>query len=70
MLVLSRKEQQTLIIDDHIKVVVLQTSGRSVRIGIEAPPHVSIHRGEVHERIDAEEIAESQQAMNVEQDAA
>ncbi len=54
MLVLSRKEQETLIIDGNIKVVVLHVSSRGVRIGIEAPPHVAIHRGEVRDRINAE----------------
>ena len=66
MLVLSRKEQETLIIDDQIKVIVLQTSNRGVRLGIEAPPHVTIHRGEVRERIEKEQ----QQQVEVKHDAA
>ena len=65
MLVLSRKPQQTLIIDDHIKVVVLQSNSSGVRLGIEAPAEVSIHRGEIHERIMAE-----QRRVELEQDAA
>ena len=66
MLVLSRKEQETLIIGGEIKVVVLHSSNREVRIGIEAPPHVTIHRGEVYDRIQAEEKTE----ISIEQDAA
>ncbi len=66
MLVLSRKEQEVLVIDEHIRVVVLHASSRGVRLGIEAPSHVSIHRGEVRERIEAEQ----QQHANIEQDAA
>jgi len=65
MLVLSRKPQEVLIIDDHIRVVVLQANNRSVRLGIEAPPEVSIHRGEVHQRIESEN-----RQLGVEQDAA
>jgi carbon storage regulator len=69
MLVLSRKEQQALVIDDHIKVVVLHTSNRGVRLGIEAPPEVSIHRGEVRERIEQEQ-RQQEIGIEVKHDAA
>lgn len=54
MLVLSRRIGETLIISDNIKVTVLGITGTQVRIGIEAPQEISVHRQEVHERISGE----------------
>ncbi len=47
MLVLTRKVGETLIIDDNIKVTVVDIRGKQVRIGIEAPSHVSVNREEI-----------------------
>ncbi len=49
MLVLSRRTAETLLIDGRIKVTVLQVRGKRVRLGIEAPRHVLISRGELLE---------------------
>ena len=54
MLILTRKLGETLIIGDDIKVSVLGVKGGQVRIGIEAPDNVSIHREEIYEKIMAE----------------
>ena len=54
MLVLSRRIGETLIINDNIEVKVLGISGGQVRLGINAPKEVSVHRSEVQTRIDAE----------------
>ena len=54
MLILSRKTSQALVIDGDIRITVLKTHGDTVRLGIEAPLHVTVHRDEVHERILAE----------------
>ena len=51
MLVLTRKIGEKLIIGDEIVVQVLSVSGDQVKIGIQAPPTVSIHRNEVYESI-------------------
>jgi carbon storage regulator len=51
VLVLSRKENQSIVIDENIKVVVLQIEGNKVRLGFEAPRDVPIHRREVEDRI-------------------
>lgn len=47
MLVLSRKPGQKLVIDDNITIIVQRISGNRVSIGIEAPSHVHIMRGEL-----------------------
>jgi carbon storage regulator len=50
MLVLSRKANESIIINDVIRVTVISTRGDRVRLGIEAPREVSVDRGEVHAR--------------------
>ncbi|WP_337173901.1 carbon storage regulator [Paludisphaera sp.] len=47
MLVLSRKPMQSLVIDQEIKITVIRVEGNQVRLGIEAPGHVRILRGEL-----------------------
>ena len=51
MLVLTRKAGEGIVIGSDIRVTVLELQGRQVRLGIEAPSDVSVHRGEVYERI-------------------
>ena len=51
MLVLTRKAGESIVIGSDIRVTVLELQGRQVRLGIEAPSDVSVHRGEVYERI-------------------
>lgn len=51
MLVLTRKLGESITIDDHIKVIVIQIKGKQVRLGIQAPSHTKIHREEVYEAI-------------------
>ena len=55
MLVLSRRLGETLVIGDNVKVSVLGISGNQVRLGIEAPKEVSVHREEVYLRIQGEQ---------------
>jgi carbon storage regulator len=52
MLVLSRKLGETLVIDGNITVKVIQVQGNAVRLGIEAPQQVPVHRAEIHERLE------------------
>ena len=51
MLVLTRKPKETIRIGDDICITVASIEGGVVKIGIEAPPHVPVHRGEVYQRI-------------------
>jgi len=51
MLILTRRVGEKVMIDDDIVVSVLSVKGNQVRIGIEAPNDVNIHREEIHERI-------------------
>jgi carbon storage regulator len=51
MLVLTRKLGESIAIDDHIKIVVVQIKGKQVRLGIEAPRETKIHREEVYSAI-------------------
>lgn len=54
MLVLSRKPGESLVIGGNITVTIIQTSGDKIRLGIEAPREVPVHRSEVFERIQSE----------------
>ncbi len=54
MLILTRKPGEAIIIGDNIKVTILGVAGKQIRIGIEAPNDVPIHREEIYEKIHAE----------------
>jgi carbon storage regulator len=51
MLVLSRKINETIVIGEDIVVTVVEIHHDKVRLGIEAPKHVAVHRREVYEKI-------------------
>jgi carbon storage regulator len=60
MLVLTRKLGESIAIDDHIKIVVVQIKGKQVRLGIKAPKETKIHREEVYQAIQDQNTAASQ----------
>ena len=57
MLVLSRQRDETIMIGDDIEITIVDIRGEKVRIGINAPPHVPVHRKEVYEAIKRESRA-------------
>jgi carbon storage regulator len=54
MLILTRRVGETLVIGDDVQVTVLGVKGNQVRLGINAPKDVSVHREEIYERIQQE----------------
>lgn len=57
MLVLTRRPQQSITIGNDIVITVLEIKGDSVRIGIQAPPEVEVHRAEVYAQLHDENTA-------------
>ncbi len=57
MLVLSRKFGETIRINDDITITVVEIRGDKIRLGVEAPKSVPVHRGEVYEAIQIQRAA-------------
>jgi carbon storage regulator len=57
MLVLSRKKNESVVIDDRIVLTVVEIRGDKVRLGIEAPREVPVHRKEIYDAIQSERVA-------------
>ncbi len=51
MLILTRRISESIIIGDNVKITVLGVKGNQVRLGIDAPKDLSVHREEIYERI-------------------
>lgn len=58
MLVLSRKKNESIVINDDITIVVVEIRGDKVRLGVEAPKEVPVHRREVFDAIHRNEAKE------------
>ncbi|MFH1267924.1 MAG: carbon storage regulator CsrA, partial [Planctomycetota bacterium] len=59
MLVLSRQRDQSIIIGDDVVVTIVDIRGDKVRLGIEAPTEIPVHRREVYEAIQRENLRAS-----------
>lgn len=56
MLILTRRVGETVVIGDEVQVTVLGVKGNQVRLGVNAPRDVSVHRQEIYERIRDEQV--------------
>ena len=70
MLVLSRQRDETIMIGDDVEITIVDIRGEKVRIGINAPPHIPVHRKEVYDSIkrdhDSQNQTEEKQSYDVE----
>jgi carbon storage regulator len=64
MLVLARKVGQSIVINDDIEITVIEVRGDQVRLGINAPKSVPVHRKELFEQIRAENLKAAAEAEN------
>ena len=64
MLILTRRVGETVMIGNDVTVTVLGVKGNQVRIGINAPKNVAVHREEIYERIKREQQAEHEGDQN------
>lgn len=55
MLILSRRVDESIIIGDEVTITILSVKGKQVRIGINAPTDVTVHREEIYDRINSED---------------
>ena len=69
MLILTRRVGETLMIGDEVTVTVLGVKGNQVRIGVNAPRDVAVHREEIYERIKREQAGVEQDVPMMSQPA-
>jgi len=62
MLILTRRVGETLMIGDQVTVTVLGVKGNQVRLGVNAPKDVAVHREEIYERIKREQTGDAPKA--------
>lgn len=63
MLILTRRLGETIIIGEDIEITVLGTKGGQVRLGIDAPKDVDVHREEIYHSIKESQAAEQEKAL-------
>ena len=64
MLVLSRKKDEIIVINNDIRIVVVEIRGDKVRLGVEAPKEIPVHRSEVYDAISSDELPNAIAALN------
>lgn len=60
MLVLARKRDQSIIIGDDVEIIIVDVHGDQVKLGITAPRHIPVHRKEIYEEIQRENVRAAQ----------
>lgn len=77
MLILTRRVGERIAIGDDVFLTIIEVKGRQVRVGIEAPPHMIVHREEIYRRIQEEnrmasetDLLDLEKAMNLWDDRA
>lgn len=65
MLVLGRKKGETIVVDDNIEITITAIEGDMVRLGINAPKHITIHRKEVYLEIQEENKQATSNVINI-----
>ncbi len=70
MLILTRRVGETLMVGDDVTITVLGVKGNQVRIGVNAPKEVSVHREEIYQRIQREKVAHLEAALQHKENSA
>lgn len=65
MLILTRKLGESIAIGDEIKITFLEMTGKQLRIGIEAPRNVSVHRAEIYQAIQEQNVQASESDVRI-----
>jgi len=66
MLILTRRINESIIINDETNVRILAVRGNQVRLRIEAPKKISVHREEIYQKIQAEKVEKTEQNAEIE----
>jgi len=62
MLILTRRVGETVMVGDDVTITVLGVKGNQVRVGINAPKHIAVHREEIYRRIQSEKVIDLSEA--------